>query len=113
MEQTSDQLEVLDPGEPLVDRGVLAGQPDSGPGLTGVATHVDAVDERPAAVGAQQGAEDAHRGGLAGPVGAEDAEHGGSWDLEADASQRLGVAESLDEAVGDDGGIGGCHGGAQ
>ena len=51
VEQPTDVLEVLVPGEALVDRGVLPGQPDAGAGAARVLHDVDAVDERRPASG--------------------------------------------------------------
>ena len=42
--EAPDQLEVLEPGEVLVDRGALAGEPDAEPQLLRVAHDVEAVD---------------------------------------------------------------------
>ena len=65
----------------------------------GFGDDVDAVDDGRPAVGPEQRGEDAHRGGLAGPVRAEQTEHGAAGDREVDAAQGLGVAEALDEAL--------------
>ena len=71
VEQPAEQLEVLAPGEHLVDRVVLAGEPDPVADLGGVARDVEAGDPRAPGVGAQQRAEDPHRRRLARAVRAE------------------------------------------
>jgi hypothetical protein len=63
--------QVLPPREVFVDRGGLAGQPDHLPHCGGLADHVQAGHLGVAGVGAQQGGQDPHGGGLAGAVGAE------------------------------------------
>ena len=72
--ELADHLEVLEAGQVLVDRGVLAGEADLGAQGVGVAHDVEARDARAAAVGLQQRGQDAYRGGLAGAVGTEQAE---------------------------------------
>ena len=69
-------LEVLPAGQVLVDRGVLAGQSDEAPDQAGLFGHVVAEHPGPAAVGLQDGGQDAHRGGLARAVGPEQTEDG-------------------------------------
>ena len=90
------------PGQVLVDRGVLAGQPDGAAHRVGCGDHVVAEHGGASRVGAQDGGEDAHGGRLAGAVGAEQAEHRAGLDLERDAVERAHVAagEDLDEVVG-------------
>ncbi len=102
VEQPADVLEVLEPGEPLVDGRVLAGEPDPRPGAPRLGDHVDAVDHRATRVGLQQRGQDANRGRLARAVRPEQSEHRRALDLEVDAAQRLGVAEPLRETFGDD-----------
>jgi len=51
----------------------------------------------------QEGGEDPDGGGLSGPVGAEQAVDDSRGDLEVEAVQGNGVAESLDDSVGFDG----------
>ena len=87
-----------DAGEVLVDRRVLAGEPDPLAQLGGVAHDVEPGDARGAGVGLQQRRQHAHRGRLAGAVGAEQPEHGARRRLEVDAVERPDVAEGLDEA---------------
>ena len=74
--EPAEHHQVLPAAEDLVDGRVLADQPDAGADLGGLAGDVEAGDRGPAAVGAQQGGEDPHGGGLAGAVRAEQAAHG-------------------------------------
>jgi hypothetical protein len=97
-EQPPDQHQVLDPGEALVDRRVLPGQGDELPHLVGLRDDVVAADGGVALVGAQQGGEDPHRGGLAGAVGAEDGQHRPGAGRQLGAGQGCGLAEALDQA---------------
>jgi hypothetical protein len=73
--QPTDHLEVLVAGEVLVDRRVLAGQPDPAADAMRVSEHVDASHRCPAGVRLQQGRQYAYGRGLAGTVRAEKAEH--------------------------------------
>ena len=73
--QAADHVEVLEPGEVLVDGGVLAGHADLSARFGGIGEHVDPGDDGRAGVGAQQRREDAHGGRLAGAVRPEQAEH--------------------------------------
>ena len=61
------------------------------------ATHVVAADRGAARVGAQQGGEHPHGGGLAGAVGTEQAEHRAGPGGEVDAVEGGGGAEALDQ----------------
>lgn len=101
--ELTDHLEVLPAGQVLVDRGELTGQADRAADRVGVPDHVDARDDRPAAVGAQQGRQAADRGGLSRAVRPEQAEHGAFGDIEVDAVQSPYVAEGLDQPFGIDG----------
>jgi hypothetical protein len=74
VEQLAGQDQVLPAGQVLVDRGVLAGQPDRRAHLAGLGGDVVPVDPRGARVGLGQRRHDPHGGGLAGAVGAEYAE---------------------------------------
>ena len=97
--EAADHRQVLEPGEVLVDRRVLAGEADAGAQLRGLADHVEAGHAGRAGVGGEQRREDAHRRRLAGAVRAEHAEHGAGRGLEVDAVERAHVAERLDEAA--------------
>jgi hypothetical protein len=117
--EPADQPEVLAAGQVLVDRGVLSGQADRLAHGLGIAGHVDAEHLGTAAVGPQDGGEDAHGGRLARAVGPEQAEHGTGGHREVDTRQGLHVAESLGQALDPDGRAGagqrtrrdggGCH----
>src|SRR5262249_37243674 len=73
--EAPEELEVLAPGQALVDGRVLAGEPDSLAQQTGVLDHVEAVHAGGPAVRLEQGREDADGRGLAGAVRPEQAEH--------------------------------------
>ena len=96
--EPAHQLEVLEPGEVLVDGRALAREPDAEAQLLGVARDVEAVDGGRAAVEPEQRGEDADHGGLAGAVGAEQPEHGAGVDLEVDALECVHLAERLGDA---------------
>ena len=98
-------MDVLAAREVLVDRGVLAGQPDDVAHGVGLGDHVVAEDRGVPRVGAEDGGEDAHGGRLAGAVGPEQSEHGAGLDLEGDPVEGADVAagEDLDQIVGLDG----------
>jgi len=99
--EPADHLEVLEAGQVLVDRRVLAGEADLGPQRGRVAYDVEAGDARAAPVGLQQGGEDSHCCGLAGPVRAEQAEDAPRTGREVHATQRadrpVGLLEPLDD----------------
>ena len=97
--------EVLEPGQVLVDRGVLAGEPDPLAQPRRVAHHVEPRDAGRARVGLQERREDAHRGRLAGAVGAEQPEHGARRRLEVHAVERADGPERLHEAAHADRGL--------
>jgi hypothetical protein len=93
--QVGHQGQVLGAGEQLVHRGELAGDPDRGTHRVRVPGHVMAADAHLAAVGADQGRQDVHRGGLAGAVGAEQREDRPLGNVQVDAVQHELVAERL------------------
>jgi hypothetical protein len=99
-EQAADQQEVLDPGEGLVDGRVLAGEGDQPPHLLGLGDDVVAADQGPAPVRLDEGGQDPHGGGLAGPVGPEHGQHGPGPRGQVDPVQGGGVPEPLDQPVG-------------
>ena len=72
--EPADHLEVLEAGQVLVHRGVLAGEPDLLANLRRVAHDVEARDARRALVREQQRGQDPHRRRLAGAVRAEQPE---------------------------------------
>jgi hypothetical protein len=97
--EAPDHLQVLEAGQVLVDRRVLPGQADAGPQGGRLADDVVAGHARAAAVGRQEGGEDAHRRGLARPVGAEQPQHAALGDREVDPAQRLDLAVRLVQAL--------------
>ena len=97
-EQAADQQEVLDAGEALVDGRVLAGQGDQPADLLGLGDDVVAADQGPALVRLEQGGQDAHGRGLAGPVGAEHGQDLARLGHQVEPVQGGGLAESLAEA---------------
>ena len=97
--EAADHLQVLGPGEVFVDRRVLAGEADLGPQLRRLAGDVEAGDAGAAAVGREQGGEDADRGRLAGAVGPEQAEHGAGGDPQVDPVERAHVAVGLAQSL--------------
>ena len=97
--EAADHDEVLEPGQVVVDRGVLAREADAGAELPGLADHVQAGHASAAGVGGEEGGEDPDRRRLAGPVGAEHAENGAGGGLEIHAVERADLAERLDEAA--------------
>ena len=100
--EPADQVEVLAPGEVLVDGRVLAGQADDRAQGLGVADDVVAGHPGRAPVGEEQGGEDPDDGGLAGPVGAEQAEDGPGRGGQVDPVHRLDGPERPAQALGDD-----------
>ena len=102
MVEAPDHVEVLEAGEVLVDRRVLAGEADLAAQCLGVLEHVEAGDASAAAVGLQQRGEDAHRGRLAGAVGPEQAEHRARLRAQVDAAQRVHLAVGLLQPFRDD-----------
>jgi len=105
--QLADHLQVLAAGEVLVHGRVLAGEPDQAAHLVRVLEHVHARHHGSPGVGAQQGGEDAHGGGLARAVGAEQAEDSALGDFEVDAVEGTYIAEGLHQALGIYGSV--CH----
>ncbi|GAA3235892.1 hypothetical protein GCM10010468_69880 [Actinocorallia longicatena] len=100
--EATEHLQVLGARQDLVQRGVLAEQPDGGPDGRGVPGDVMPGDGSGSGVGAQKGGEDADGGGLAGPVGAEQPVDGAGGDGEVEAVQGPDAAEALDEPLGVD-----------
>jgi hypothetical protein len=96
--EAPDHLEVLRAGQVLVDRGVLPREADLRAQRGGVADRVEADDARRAAVGLQEGGEDAHGRRLAGAVGAEEPEHRARLGREVDAAEGVDLSVGLLEA---------------
>ena len=69
--ETSHQLDVLPSGQIVINRGVLAGQSDSGPHRLRVATHVEPGDAHHARVGLHQRGQDPDECRLSRPVRAK------------------------------------------
>src|SRR5262249_2113939 len=104
VEQPPDEIQVLAPGQLLVDRGVLAGEADHAAQLPGLLHDVVPGDGGGARVGGDQGGQAADEGGLAGTVGPEHTEDGALGHVQVDAVEGLGLAVVLDQAPnGDDG----------
>jgi hypothetical protein len=99
-QQPTEHEQVVLPGEQLVDRGVLAGQPDQAPHLRGLPHHVEAADRGTAGVRPKERGEDPDRGGLAGAIGSEKAEDRALSGHHVDAVERTDLPERLDEALG-------------
>ena len=99
LEQTAEHLQVLPPGQQLVDRRELpsqAGQVADGGRLS---RHVVAEDLRPARIRRQQRGQDADQRGLARPVRAQQAKHHPRRDLEPGTIQCHGRPEPLDHTL--------------
>src|SRR5439155_23010900 len=97
--QARDHLEVLAPGEQLVERRELAGQPDARPDLRGLVPDVEAGHRRLAGIRVGEGGQDAHRGCLAGAIRTQDGENPPLRDLEVDPAERVRLAEVLLQAT--------------
>ena len=93
MAQVSHQDQVLFAGEQLVHRRELAGDTDDRAHRIRFLGQVVATDGYLARVGADQGGQDLHHGGLAGAVGAEQREDRPLGDLQVDAVENDLVAE--------------------
>jgi hypothetical protein len=106
VEQPAEHHQVAAAVEDLVDRGVLADQPDPPPYVRGLRGHVEAVDRGSPAVGAQQGGEDADGSGLARPVRAEQPVHRARWHGQVEPVERglAGSRVALAERLGAHGG---------
>jgi hypothetical protein len=104
--QLPDQLEVLPPGQQLVDGRVLAGQPDRRPQRNGVPHDVETGDPRVPGVRLQQGGEDPHQRRLARAVRAEQAQHPPGLNVQTHADERLDRTERLAQVLDLDHGVG-------
>ena len=101
--QPPDHDEVLDPGQVVVDRRVLTGEPDPRAQRRGFSHHIEPGHPRGPGIGLQQRGEHAHRRGLPGPVRAEHAEHGARRGLQVDPVKGAHRPERLHEALDADG----------
>ncbi len=86
-------------GEALVERRVLAGEPDMATHLGRLGDDIVAGHPGDAPVGAQQRAQHSHRGGLARAVGSEHAQYRPGLDLQVEAVQRPGLPVGLLETA--------------
>ena len=86
--ELADHLDVLEAGQVLVDRRVLAGEADLGAQRIRVAHHVQPGDARAAAIGLQQRGQDAYRGGLSSAVWTQEAENRAGRRGEVHSAQR-------------------------
>jgi hypothetical protein len=107
-EQPADHDQVLGPGQLFVYRGILAGQRDELANLHGLGYDVVAADARPAAVRPEQGGQDAHDGGLAGPVRSEQRQYLSALSRDVHSGERLRAAEPFRQPLGLDYGGHGC-----
>ena len=108
MVEPTDHHEVFASGEQPVDGGELPGEAEDAVHLVGVGDDVVPADGGVAGVGAYQGAEDPHDGGLAGSVGAEQGQQGAAGHGEVDTAEHFCGAERFADPVGGDG-VGGCR----
>jgi hypothetical protein len=102
-QQPAQHDQVVLSGEQLVDRCVLAGQPDQATHLRGLPHDVVAADGRAARVRSKERREDPDRRGLAGAVRSEQAEHRALAGHHVDAVECSNLAERPHEALGLDG----------
>ena len=96
--QAPDELDVLEPGQVLVHRRVLAGQTDPLAHLARLLDDVQPRHLRGAAVRAQERREDADGRRLASAVRAEEPVHRARLHAQVDALQRLHLSVLLAEA---------------
>jgi hypothetical protein len=94
------ELEVLSPGELVVERRVLEDEADALAHTSGILDDIDAGHASRARGRREQGAEDGDGRGFPGPVRAEETEYLPVLDLEVNASHRFQLAVSLDQALG-------------
>src|SRR5215472_17929537 len=100
--ETPDHLQVFAPRQVLVDRGLLAGQPDAGFQPVRVHDDVEAGHRSASGVRLQQRREDAYRSRLPGAVGSEQRENAAFSNSQVETVQRDGRPEALDQAFGVD-----------
>ena len=104
--EPADHLQVLGPGQVFVDRRVLAGEADLRAQQARIALDVDPGDLGAAAVGAEQGREDADGGRLPRSVRAQQGQHAAGRGPQVDAVERLDLAERFAQAASFDRAIG-------
>jgi len=93
------QHEVLPPGEIVVDRRVLTGEPDDAAHELRFPGHVVSRDRCPSAVEPEQRGEGADRRRLSRAVGPEQPHDRRLGHLEIDTRERGEVSEALDQAL--------------
>ncbi len=101
--ETAHHVEVLESCEVLVDRRILAGDPDQLAELGGLGGDVEPEHLCPALLGLEKGGEDPDRGCLAGAVGAEQPEHRGLGYVQVEPVESYDGAVPLDQALRCDG----------
>jgi hypothetical protein len=99
LEQTPEHLQVLAPGQQLVDRRELPRQADQFADRGRLTLHVVAEDLRPARIRRQQRGQNANQRGLARTVRAQEAKHHPRRNLEPGPVQRHRRAETLDHTL--------------
>jgi len=99
LEQTPEHLQVLAPGQQLINRRELPRQADQLTDSGRLTHHVVAEDLRPARIRRQQRGQNAHQRGLARPVRAQQAKHHPRRDLEPGTIQRHSRPETLDDTL--------------
>jgi hypothetical protein len=99
LEQAAEHLEVLPPGQELVDRRELPRQAEQLADGGRLAYDVVAKDLRPARIRRQQRGQNANQRGLARSIRAQQAKHHPSGNLEPRTIQRHGRPEALDHAL--------------
>jgi hypothetical protein len=96
LEQAAEHLQVLPPGQQLIDRRELPRQAEQLANGGRLAHDVVAEDLRPPRIRRQQRGQNAHQRGLARSVRAQQAKHHPTRDLEPGTIQRHGRPEPLD-----------------
>ncbi|MDX6336277.1 MAG: hypothetical protein QOG05_3617 [Streptosporangiaceae bacterium] len=98
MTQVRHQPQVLLAGEQIVHRGELPGHADRGPHCVRIGGHVVTGDGDLAGVGRDQGRQDPHHGGLAGPIRAQQGKNAalghGEVDVVQDGLAAVGLTHS-------------------
>ena len=99
LEQAAEHLQVLPPGQQLVDRRELPRQADQLADSSSLTHHVVAENLRPARIRRQQRGQNPHQRGLARPVRAQQAKHHPRRNLEPGTIQRHRRPETLDHTL--------------
>ena len=98
--EAADHGEVLEAGEVLVDRRVLAREADPLPQRVGLTQHVDPGDARRSRIGREERREDADSRRLPGAVRTKQPEDDPALDLQVDSCERNHLAVALAQADG-------------